>query len=115
MEAVAVEEKFFMVHAELVEDGGMPILNAHAIFYCSKAYIIGFAVHSTAFHAAASHPVGKAAWAVVATGLGIFTLSHWQSTEFSAPQNKHIIEQSTLPQITQQSGGGKIALFTGCR
>ena len=101
LEAVAVNGEFLVIHAQLMQDGGVPVLNTHAIAYGAVPDVIGFAVHHAAFHSAASHPAGKTTGTMIAPGLGVIALSHWQATEFAAPKHEHIIEQPALTQVTQ--------------
>ena len=47
---------------------------------------------------------------MIAPGLGVIALGHWQATEFAAPEHEHIIKQPTLTQVAQERGAGLIAL-----
>ena len=76
VQAVPFENQLFMVHAQKMQDGGVPVLNAHAILHRAKANIIGLSMNHAALHSPAGHPAGKTTGAVVTPRLGEVALCH---------------------------------------
>ena len=50
-----------------VKDGGMEVMEVHAVFHRSHAVLIGGSVNHTAFHSAAGHPKTKPGRVVIST------------------------------------------------
>lgn len=121
--AVTFEEKFFVVEAELVEDGGVEIMNTDRIFNDFVAEVVGGAVGGTALDTAAGDPTGERLHVMVAAGVGIAGfLSGRRATELAAPYDECGIEQADLFEVTQQRGdrfvsstaGGQVVIRQVC-
>ena len=48
--------QFLVIQTQKVKDGGMEVMEVHAVFHRSHAVLIGGPVNHTAFHSAAGHP-----------------------------------------------------------
>ena len=69
----------------------------------SAAQFVGLAHADTTLDATAGHPHREAIRVVVPAGaLGVFGC--WLSSEFTAPDNQRLLEQSTLLQVVDQTG-----------
>ena len=78
------------------------------------AEVVGRAIRDAGLDAAAGEPHGEAAAvmvsAVIGTGEGALAVD--RATEFAAPDDKGIVEQTALLEVGQQRGGGLVDVAT---
>ena len=68
MQAVAIVGQVAEIHAQLVQDGGVEIVDADPVLHGLVSELVGGAVGGAALDAASGHPDTEAAGAVVAAG-----------------------------------------------
>ena len=112
LQAVPVEKQVAIVQAQQVQNGGVEIVDAHAILHGLESDVVGGAVDGAALGAAAGHPDAEAAGTVVAAGLAL-TLGDRQAPEFPAPDDQRGIQESALLQILDERGHGLVGLAAG--
>ena len=97
-----------MVEAEDVKNGGVKIINGGDVFHCLVAEFICRAVAEAVLYACTGEPGGEAGGVVVATARAS-SLESGHATEFGAPDNERVLEQSALFEICEQGGGGLVS------
>ena len=104
VDAVFAEGEFFVIEAELVEDGGVDVVDLGGVFAVGGfvAPLVAFAVGDAAFDAAAGEPVGEDVLVVVAT---FAALGRGHAAEFGGPEDEGVVEHAALLEILDQSGG----------
>ena len=73
-----------MIHAEQVHEGGVPIVDAHGVFYREVAQVVGTANGLASLNATAGHPSGEGILVMIAASLGAVGLQHGGATEFTS-------------------------------
>src|SRR5262249_35005143 len=105
-EAVALEEQLFVVQAQEVQDGRVPVGDADRTLGGGVADLVGAAVARAALDPGAGHPDREAARAVVAAGVGRVAagreLRDRQPTELAAPDDQRVLEQAALLEVREQ-------------
>ena len=94
-----------MVDTECVEDGSLKVVNVCGVGCDVVAVGVGFSVRDTGFDAAACHPHGEAAWVMVASEVVAveFALAVVGASEFAAPDDERIFEESSLFEVGDES------------
>lgn len=83
-------------------------MNVNRVLRNAESKFIGAAVRESLFHSAASHPDAEALFVVVATRLSLRSrarvvfLNHGSASEFAAPDDECVLQQSTLAEIFNQ-------------
>ena len=107
-------DEAFVVEAEEVEDSGLDVVDVDGVFGDLHAEFVGGAVGDAGFDAAAGHPHGEGLGVVIASaaasecGAGF---NHGGASEFAAPDDKGVFEQSAFFKVFDKGGGGLIGLF----
>ena len=101
---VAVGE-LFVVESEEVQDGGVEVVDMHAVVNGTKAEFVRFAPCHAATDTAACEEGGEAVVIVVTSG-AIFRGG--SASEFAAPEDEGVIEESALFEVREESGDGAI-------
>ena len=85
VDAVFAEGESFMVEAELVEDGGVDVVDLGRVFAVGGfvAPLVAFAVRDSAFDSAAREPVGEDVRVVIAA---FAALGRGHAAEFGGPE-----------------------------
>ena len=96
MSSLILEGEAFVIDTELIQQGGVEVVYVYAVLHDVVAVVVGETVGSTWFCTAARDPLGEAAWVVVATEVvfGHLALAVVCTTEFSAPDNKRVLEHT---------------------
>lgn len=96
----------FMIDSHLMQDRCVEIANVYTISNDVVAEFVRLAMHHAATDAGTGHPNGEAFRMVITpiVRLGQCALAINGTTEFSAPNDQRIVEQSSLFQIGQQTG-----------
>lgn len=104
VDAVFAEGESFVVEPELVEDGGVDIVDLGGVFAVGGfvAPLVAFAVRDSAFDSAAGEPVGEDVRVVVAA---FAALGRWHATEFGGPEDEGVVKHAALFEVLDQSGG----------
>jgi len=100
-----------VIESELVEDGGVDVVDVGFIDDGVVADLVGLAVADAAFDSTAGHPGGEAMGVVVAAGFGGF-LCEGEPSEFAAPDDEGVFEEAALIEVGEESGDGGIG-FAG--
>ena len=89
-----------MVEAQQVQDGGVQIVDVDLVLDGRVAEVVGRAVRLAALDAAAGHPGGEPARAVVAP---LAVLAGRRAAELAGPDNQSLVEQPPALEV-QQAG-----------
>src|SRR6188508_3027511 len=91
--ALKAEGEARMVEPQQVENGGMNIVDVHAVLHGIEAEFVGLADDGAAFNAASGEPHGEGVDVMIpAGGLAVFT--HGCASEFAAPNHQGVVEQA---------------------
>lgn len=101
---VAVSEAL-MVDAELVQEGGVEVVDFDGVLDGVFADVVGLTMNVTGFEAAASDPDGEAVAMVPAT---VFALASGGAAELGGPQYEGVVQHAALFEIGDEGGGGLI-------
>ena len=84
---------FFMVNAQLVQQGGLEIMDMHWVFHNIIAKIIGLAIHHPWLNAPTCHPDGKCLGMMVPSVVvdGYFSLAVVGSAKLPAPDDQAFV------------------------
>ena len=104
--AVRVSEPL-MIDAELMEDGGVKVMDGNRIHCRAMPELIGLAAARSAFDAGAGHPDEKPV-GVVIPSLAFFGDGH--ASEFTAPDDESALEQAALFEIVDEAGDPAVGL-----
>ena len=98
VDAVVAEGEFGVVDAQLVQDGGVDVVNGGGIAAVQRfvSPLVAFARDGAAFDAAAAEPVGEDEGVVVAA---FATLGTGHATEFGGPEDNGIVQHAALFEI----------------
>ena len=90
--------EFCVVDTEQVQDSGIEVVHVNGIFGDVVAIVIGFTVDSAFADSGTGQQSGKAPWVVIASVIvwGECTLGVYRATEFTAPDDEGIVEESAL-------------------
>ena len=93
-----------MFDAHQVQDGRVEVVHVHAVLDDVVAEVVGLAVGHALVDAGAGHQDREAARVVVAAVVGLRegALRVGRTTEFAAPDDERIIEQSALFEVGEQ-------------
>src|SRR5438034_6401763 len=89
--ATVAEFQFLVIDAQQVQDRGVEIISRRGRLRGLPGPLVAFAARHAAFDAASGHPADERAAVMVAA---IAALGEWHAAEFSAPQDKRVIEQA---------------------
>src|SRR5881394_237879 len=108
--------ELFMVDAEALENRRVQIMNVHRVLDDVVAVIVRLAVTDARFDAAAGHPDRVAASVMVAAIVVLLDLALAidRAAEFTAPNDKCVVQQTALLEVLDQGGArlvGVLALF----
>ena len=95
-----------MIDAELVQDGGVEIMEVHAVVHRGDAVFVGGAVAHSAPYAASSHPEGEPA-VVVIPAVVLFDM--WSTAKLPAPDDECFLKHAALLEILEQGGEGLVS------
>src|SRR6185503_14273534 len=105
---VAVGE-LFVIEAELVQQGGVQVVDGDAVLYGLESELVGGSVSDTGLDAAAGQPHGVAVGIVVAA---VAVLRARGASEFPAPDDQGLVQQAAALQIADQGGRGLVHVRT---
>ena len=99
--ALMTEGEAFVVDAELVQDGGLQIMDVHRLLSDVDTVVIRLAVGDAAAHTAAGQPVGKTVRVMVSTVNLVceFALTIDRAAEFATPDDERVLEHAALLEI----------------
>ncbi len=102
-----------MIDAKKMQDGGVQIVDMHAIHRDIEAKLVGLTKGDTGPDAAARHPHGEAAGVVIASMVGRvdITLADGRATELATPDDQRLIEQAAPLQIEHQGRGRLVGVL----
>ena len=93
-----------MVEAELMEDGGVDVLNQQRVFSNAVAKFISGSKCGAPFEATTGQKDRVSVDVMIATNVFVNPWRMWSSSHFTSPDDNRFIEQSTLLQIFDQTG-----------
>ena len=102
-----------VIEAEEMEGGGLEIVDMDGVGEDIDAEVIGFAVGDAWFDATAGHPRGVSVGMVVAApafAVVEFALDERGATEFAAPDNERVIEETEALEVFDEGGAGLIGI-----
>ncbi len=102
--SVVAEGELFVIETEQVEEGGVEIVHVDLAVHGEVPEVVGGAPGESGFHTAAGEPGGEAAGIVIATGA--ILLGVGCPTEFSAPPDEGIFEETASMEIGEEAGDG---------
>ena len=99
--ALMTEGEAFVVDAELVQDGGLQVVDVHRFLGDVDAVVIRLAVGDAAAHTAAGQPVGETVRVMVSTVNLVceFPLTIDLAAEFATLDEERILEHAALLEI----------------
>lgn len=103
--AGVAEGEAFVVEAEQMQDRGMPVVDVALVEDRFVTEVVGRAVAEASLHTATGHPCGIAGVVAVAAVGG---LSIRGATEFAAPEDQRVLQQSPFGQVVQQPRDGLV-------
>src|SRR5688572_30183863 len=105
--------EFLVIDAELMEDGGLEIVNVHGIVDHVVGEIVRLAVGEARLETAPGEPHGETTRMVVAAVIGRrqLALGVTRTTELAAPNDDGIVQEATLFQISDEGGTRLIGLL----
>ena len=114
--ALVAEGEAFVVEAELVEDGGVEVVDVDTVFGDIEPEVVGFAVADAGFDAAAGHPHGEGVFVVVAADADFFAaavlaLFDGGAAEFGAPDDEGFIEEAAEFEVADEGGHALVDVF----
>src|SRR5690554_3631018 len=104
-----------MVKSQLVQDGGMQIMDMYPVFDTIVADFIGFPITNASFDPPTGHPHGKG-FQVVVTAIKPFACSgfhHWRPSKFPTPDYQGFIQQPPLLKVSDKCGHRFVYGLTG--
>lgn len=106
-----------VVKTELMEDGGVQVVDMNFSVDNSIAHIVCFSPEKTLFDAAAGKPGSEAFWLVFASvGVDVSctaqVLAPGCPSKFAAPDNESIIEKSALAEVADECRSRLVRLRT---
>ena len=107
--AVVGVGEFFVIESELVENGGVDVVNVGFVDGGVVADFIRLAVADPAFDSASGHPGGEAVRVVIAAGFGGF-LGKRQASEFAPPNDEGVLKEAALFEVGEKTGDGGVGL-----
>ena len=102
-----------VIEAEEMERGGLEIVDVDGVGEDIDAEVIGFAVGDAWFDAPAGHPRGVSVGVMVpapAFAVVEFALDERGATEFAAPDDESILEETEALEILDEGGAGLIGI-----
>jgi len=104
-----------VIEAHEVEDGGVEVVNAHAVLDSAQTELVTGAVGLTAFDAAAGHPRDHRPAVVVTSGPSARAIGASDGAcELAAPDDEGGIEEALGAQIVDEGSGGGVDGVTAC-
>jgi hypothetical protein len=100
--------QLFVVEAELVQDGGVQVVDVNFVLNGRESKVVGCAVNRATFDAASGYPHREPVRVVVST---VTALRRRRSAKFAAPDDQRFVEQASLLQISQQLSDRLIDVF----
>ena len=94
----------FVVDPQAFQDGCIEVVNVDRIFQDVVAEIVGLSVNDPGLDSTTSHPLGVAAWMVVATVVALCqpALAINGPAEIAAPDHERVVEHSSLLEIVDK-------------
>ena len=110
VEALVLKGEALVVDAELVEEGGVEIVDVDGVFDDIITHLVGFAVGEAFFDAAAGGPEAEAARVVIAAvvGFGEIALGVDGAAEFAAEDDEGIVEEAALFKVLDEAVAGLV-------
>ncbi len=99
--------ELFVVKAELLQQGGVQVVDVNGIFYDAEAEFIGGAMDKAGFDASSCGPHSECIHMVIPSD-GVPDFSHRGAPELAAPDHDGIIQQSSLFEIDDEGGAGLV-------
>jgi len=93
------EGQFFVVEAELMQDGGVQVVDVDFVFHRRESKVVGRSVDGSAFDSAARQPHGETVGVVVSA---VATLRCGSSAKLAAPDDERFFKQAALFEISEQ-------------
>ena len=87
-----------VVDTEEAEDGGVEVVDVHAVFNSVESDFVGGADDLAALDAASGYPHGKTGGVVVAA---VTFFGHGSATEFSSPDDEGLLKESTAFEVLE--------------
>src|SRR5262249_23944595 len=110
VEALIFEDQLFMLHSQLMQNGGVQVTDMHRVFGDIVRHLIGLAIDEPGFNSGTGHPKAETTRVMVAPVIffGEFALAINRAPEFTAPDYQGIVEHATLFQILDQGITGLV-------
>lgn len=108
MPSLELVGEFLVLDAQQVEKSGLEIVHVNFVFDGIEANVVGCPVSDAGFDSSTRHPDGEGVGVVVAAPLfaiSHLTLQEGRASEFSTPDHKGVIEEPSLFEILNESGG----------
>ena len=112
--ALVLKGQLLVVDTQQVQACGMKVVNVDFILGDAESKFVGASISESFFDSAARHPDAKAFLVVVAprrslgAGSGIVFLDHGSASEFPAPNDEGVFEESALFQVGEKAGAGLV-------
>jgi len=115
MPALELEGQLLVIDAQQVQDGGLKVMNVDFVVHGVEADIVGGSMGDARLDSASSHPGSKGVGVMVtAPAFAVLhvTLKEGGAAEFTAPDDKGLIEHAALFEITDETGTGLVGVLT---
>src|SRR6266853_652081 len=105
IQTLVLENKFFMVDAQLTENGGVKVADVDRVLDDVVGHLVGLAIDKSGLHAAAGHPDAETAGMMVAAiiFLGELALAINGAAKFTAPNHQRVLEQAALLEVLDEA------------
>ena len=100
-----------MIQSELMEKGGVDVVDVSRIFDGAETKLIGLTVDEAGLEAAPGEPHGEGVDVVIATG-GLAHFSHRGCGRTPRPRRRWCIEQTSLLEVAHERGAGVVDVLT---
>ena len=107
IESLGAECEAFVAESQLVQDGGMNVTDVDGVFDGAEAKVVGFAESCAFSEATASKPHGEGIDMMIAAG-GFTNFAHGCPSEFTAPNDDCVFQQSSLLQVANECRAGLV-------
>ena len=112
--ALVLVGQLLVVDTQHMQAGGVKVMHVHRIFHDTETEFIRGSIGDAFLQSSAGHPDGEAFLVVVPSrsslgaGPGVVFLNHGGASEFSAPNDQGVLEESALFQVGDKAGAGLV-------
>ena len=112
--ALVLVGQLLVVDTQQMQAGGVKVMHVHRIFHDTETKFIRGSIRDAFLQSPTGHPDGEAfpvvvpSWSSLGAGSGVVFLNHGGASEFSAPNDQGVLEESALFQVGDKAGAGLV-------